>query len=80
MYLVDAMTMVMTQSGLTAHRNCRQTQCGSQILCLMLYMCNRQYTNKCTAVPLLNLAPNYEDVLGSGGIAPRILDRVTRRR
>jgi hypothetical protein len=29
-------------------------------------------------VPVLNLAPRHEDVLGSGDIAPRILDLGTR--
>jgi hypothetical protein len=31
-------------------------------------------------VPVPNLAPSHEDVWGSGGIAPRILDLGTRRR
>jgi hypothetical protein len=31
-------------------------------------------------IPVLNEAPRHEDVLGSGGIAPRIFDLITRWR
>jgi hypothetical protein len=34
---------------------------------------------KFKAVPVLNEAPRHENVLGSGGIAPRILDLGTRK-
>jgi hypothetical protein len=31
-------------------------------------------------VPVLNKAPHHEDVFGSGGITPHILDLSTRKR
>jgi hypothetical protein len=33
---------------------------------------------KCKVVPVLNQAPRHEDVLGSGGTAPRILNLGSR--
>jgi hypothetical protein len=36
--------------------------------------------SKGKVVPVLNQAPRHEDVLGSGGIAPRVLDLGTRWR
>jgi len=38
------------------------------------------FDGKGKRVPVLNKAPRQEDLLGSGGIAPRILDLGTRCR
>jgi hypothetical protein len=40
----------------------------------------KKVKGKGNVVPVLNQAPLHEDVLGSGGTAPRILDLGTRRR